>query len=284
MKSLRTTEQDPYVINTAIRKLQEWFNGGRKYLTANTTYYVRTDGSNANDGSANDATHAFLTLQGALDYIKRNIDDRGYTITVSLANGTYSSRTLWGGYWGAITITGSSSAILDCATTDIDTLNLYQCKVTLDGGITIKNSAGGAGLGNAFASGDLADIEIKSVTFGQSQKNHIDVSKASEVFCETAYTISGSAGQSHIEAYNRGGFETYGIYTVTLTGTPNFGTAFAVAGVGGIIINDGVTFSGAATGTRYSAYANGVIETFGSGANYFPGNVAGTTATGGQYN
>jgi hypothetical protein len=42
--------------------------------------------------------------------------------------------------------------------------------------------------------------------------------------------------------------------------------------------------SGGATGKRYVAELNGVINTFGGGANYFPGNVAGTTATGGQYN
>jgi hypothetical protein len=28
---------------------------------------------------------------------------------------------------------------------------------------------------------------------------------------------------------------------------------------------------------------NGIIQTNGAGANYFPGTVAGTTATGGQY-
>jgi hypothetical protein len=44
------------------------------------------------------------------------------------------------------------------------------------------------------------------------------------------------------------------------------------------------TFTGAATGKRYDVTENGVISTAGGGANYFPGNAAGTTATGGQYN
>lgn len=45
----------------------------------------------------------------------------------------------------------------------------------------------------------------------------------------------------------------------------------------------GMTFSGAATGKRYDVATNGVINTNGGGASYFPGNVSGTSATGGQY-
>jgi hypothetical protein len=44
-----------------------------------------------------------------------------------------------------------------------------------------------------------------------------------------------------------------------------------------------VTFSGNATGARYSALLNGVLYTGGGGANYFPGNAAGSTGSGGQY-
>jgi hypothetical protein len=45
-----------------------------------------------------------------------------------------------------------------------------------------------------------------------------------------------------------------------------------------------VTYSGAATGSRYGAALNGVIQTNGGGATYFPGNSAGSTSVGGQYN
>jgi hypothetical protein len=38
-----------------------------------------------------------------------------------------------------------------------------------------------------------------------------------------------------------------------------------------------------ATGTRYNGTLNSVINTFGGGANYFPGNSAGSVATGGVY-
>ena len=53
---------------------------------------------------------------------------------------------------------------------------------------------------------------------------------------------------------------------------------------GGMISAASLTFSGAATGTRYFAALNGIVYTNGGGATYFPGNAAGATATGGQYN
>ena len=72
--------------------------------------------------------------------------------------------------------------------------------------------------------------------------------------------------------------------TVTITGTPGFSGAFAEADDLGFVNYNGPIFSGAATGKRYGATLNGVIDTNGAGATYFPGNVGGTTATGGQYN
>lgn len=43
------------------------------------------------------------------------------------------------------------------------------------------------------------------------------------------------------------------------------------------------TFTNAATGKRYRAEENGIVSTLGGGANFLPGNVAGTTASGGKY-
>ena len=41
----------------------------RQRLMADATFYVRTDGSDSNDGSANDAGHAFGSLSGAWRYL-----------------------------------------------------------------------------------------------------------------------------------------------------------------------------------------------------------------------
>lgn len=71
--------------------------------------------------------------------------------------------------------------------------------------------------------------------------------------------------------------------TVTISGTPAFGSAFAFAWRTGTVDAYNNTYSGAATGVRYNANMNGVIVVGGAGATYLPGNSAGSTATGGQY-
>ena len=67
-----------------------------------------------------------------------------------------------------------------------------------------------------------------------------------------------------------------GDQAVTLNGTPAYGSGFAEVDVGGIIVCPGLTFSGSATGPRYAANTNGVIQTNGGGPNFFPGSSAGT--------
>jgi len=63
--------------------------------------------------------------------------------------------------------------------------------------------------------------------------------------------------------------------TRTLTGTPAFATAFANSTTLGELFFTNITYSGAATGTRYAVAASALINTNGGGANYFPGNAAG---------
>lgn len=69
---------------------------------------------------------------------------------------------------------------------------------------------------------------------------------------------------------------------MTETGTPAF-VNFAASLTGGEVESFGTTWTGSATGSRYTATLNGIINTFGAGATYFPGDSAGSTATGGQY-
>jgi hypothetical protein len=57
--------------------------------TANTTFYVRTDGSDSNDGLTDTAGGAFLTIQKAADVIY-GINWNQYKPTIQVADGTYN--------------------------------------------------------------------------------------------------------------------------------------------------------------------------------------------------
>jgi hypothetical protein len=99
------------------------------------------------------------------------------------------------------------------------------------------------------------------------------------------YQITGGA-QVHAQAAEQGYIEMSSSparhINVQLIGNPNFSAAFVMAGDGGIYAANNV-FTGTATGPRFDAHLKGVIYTGGKGANYFPGSVAGSVSTGGQY-
>ena len=121
---------------------------------------------------------------------------------------------------------------------------------------------------------------------GTNAGHIVSTDTGSYVVITSNYTISGSAAW-HLYSLNCAEIINSTSLTVTLTGTPNFSQYFAVATTcSSLNINSGVSFvfSGLATGTRYIAQQNGSISVAGAGVNYFPGNSAGSTTTGGQYN
>ena len=127
-------------------------------------------------------------------------------------------------------------------------------------------------------------IEVHAVEFGDLGSgglSHVFAEQGGIVRLLQNYTISGSASR-HLRTVQLGQIFAAGL-TVTLTGTPAFGTAYVQAtnlarpGV------NGCTFSGSATGTRHLADALAVIFTNGGGATYLPGNSSGSETNGGRY-
>jgi hypothetical protein len=69
-----------------------------------------------------------------------------------------------------------------------------------------------------------------------------------------------------------------------MSGTLNFSSAFAFADRQAFINAGSASFTGGTiTGKRYSASLLALIYVAGGGASFFPGDSAGTTATGAQY-
>lgn len=271
----------------------------REALTSNRTYYVRKDGSNSNNGLTNTAGGAFLTIQYAHDFITGNLDCNGFVPTIQVGPGTWTEQVslyaVLGGFCGSIV--GDNTTPSNCLMS-ITGNDLNSAAFTTQGpGATWEIS--GFKYTSITAGGALRTFSLGSAIylsgnneFGTLVHQAMQTNSGTAIYTFTIgagplstsdITISGSAS-IHVSV-SFGGVIWYFPSSVTLTGTPAFSTAFATCGSVGYL-QAFVTFTGSATGPRYLVESGGVMQTFGSGANFWPGDVAGsggTTAGGGYY-
>ncbi|MFZ0271007.1 MAG: hypothetical protein WAL34_04070 [Acidobacteriaceae bacterium] len=260
--------------------------GVRTVLTANTTFYVSTSGNDSTGSGTSGAPWA--TIQHAFNYIANDIDLAGYTATVQLADGTYAAAQVsqpWvgGGPANVIlqgnSVTPSNTVITSNSTNSLQAVNTGVGFTYQD--LELANTLAGSSCAFAAYGGQL--IQGPNVVFGAAATCHISIGWNGIFYLAGSYTIAGGAA-THLQCYSNGTIFVGPGITVTLLGTPAFSGAFASVNTGSVFFQTPVaSFSGSATGARYSVGLNGVIMTQGSGVNYLPGNGAGTTATGGQY-
>lgn len=254
-------------------------------LTAARTYYVRTDGSDSNTGLVNSAAGAFLTVQKAID-VAAAINNNGFDITISVVAGTYTAANTFKPFVGSgkiiiqgasldLTSTIISTTSADCFSSPYGHRGVYQLQY-----MKLQTTTGGAGIN---ISGP-ARVLYGNLNFGAVVSNHITAQYGGIVECIANYTISGGGGRHWLATGSGASIVLNSAVTITLSGTPAFSLQFCLTQVNATALVYFATFSGSATGTRYAVLLNGVIYTNGGGANFLPGNVAGSTATGGQYN
>ncbi len=258
---------------------------GREVLTANRTYYVRSDGSDGNTGLANTSGGAFLTIQKAVDTIAGTLDIAGFTVTIQIADGTYTGATTLKnviGYSspGCLVIQGNSTTPANvvisttgatCFTAD----NIPSAWDIKDLKLQTTTSGNGIGVGGAT-------VRFGNVNFGACASSHMSLSNRASIVALSNYAVSGGAA-AHIN--NIGiSFVDVSSRTITFSNTPAI-SYFVICNYAAQAWVHAMTFTNGntVTGTRYIAGSNGVIFTNGGGASYLPGTIAGLTATGGQY-
>lgn len=263
----------------------------RKRLAANLTLYVNdSTGSDSNTGLASNA--AFATVQKAYNVITGTLDLAGYDVTISIADATYDpasgtpiltvSQPWTGG--GTVTLQGNTSTptnVLFSATS----ANCVTVTATLPGSLTFKGIGfASTTSGNAISHGGAGTVNVDNCDFGAVSGGGVHMlaySPSAFIQIASNYTISGGTTGRHWNTQN-GGVISCISKTITITGTPAFGI-FAYASRLSEIEAYSNTYSGSATGTRYLVNNNSVIFTNGAGATALPGDVGGSTATGGQY-
>ena len=216
------------------------------------------------------------------------IDLGGFVVNINVADGTYSSGVVVSGPFtgsGVVQLIGDVASPSSCIISSTSTCIVVELGAVLYvKGFEVTSSGTAVTMVAAIQGGKIfinGNMNIGSAGSGGYQLSAIDT--GSYLSIGSNYTISGG-GAYHLHTDTNGELVYTSGQTVTLTGTPVYSGAFAQALHASNIAANSITYSGSATGVRYSSALNGVIDTFSvASATYFPGNSPGSTATGGQY-
>lgn len=262
----------------------------RKRLDGNTTMYLRTDGNDSNDGTANTAGGAWLTPQGAFDYICRNIDLRGYVLTVQVADGTYTQaggallniNKQWIG-GGSIKFLGNAG---DRTAVKFQTTGSGVALVTW-----------GVGSASGVMSGDfyITNIQLLGAQYGCAHNAigsvfidscdvtgtlaHFTTTLQAHLFVIGTFEILGNS-QFHVYA-NDMSYIGYSPTAVSTASSRSFSVSFVACFLNSFIDYAPVTVSGSGvTGKKYYVDKLSTINASGIAISAFPGTTTGTNQFG----
>jgi len=262
--------------NGALRaRLSDGSVVGRETLTANRTYFVRKDGSDANSGLTNDGHGSFLTIQRAIDEVCK-IDPADYQVTVQIAAGNYQGVMLKKHM-------GAKAPIVNGLI--IDDVQM----VFISGQIQTTYSAGEWSLSNMQVDGivcvGVSTVKLgEGICFGPCSNHQMQALYGGMIIATASYSIVGGPQYgSHAYAISGGIIKTSNC-VVDLSGSVNFSLGFVRSDFGGGYFEmNSMTFIGSATGKRFDLKRGSVCSVFTANLNYFPGNSPGSVETGAVY-
>jgi hypothetical protein len=252
---------------------------GVTVISTPTTYFVRKDGNDANTGLVNSAGGAFLTIARAMKVVATLVLNSN--VTVQVGTGTYTESVNIPSY------TGAGSLILqgDTANKDNVIINPTGVAVTCTGQRAFVRFLKLTATSIQVYCENCGWLGINDLTFGACSDSHIHAAHGGVIDVSGANKIIGAAASCYY-AYPNGSIYLSG-GSLDISTSVAFGNGFASAFYNSLIfVNTAPTFTNAvnATGPRFFSRQNSVIETqSGGGTSFFPGNTAGSTATGGLY-
>ncbi len=286
--------------------LQDVLMGGRQtIMTTDLTLYVRTTGSDVNDGLT--PTTAFATPQAAVNNAYDNLQLNGHALTIDIGPGTFGSMSLGAALVGqrgdyALWFVGAgkgSTTISSPAQACIGMSNGAAGSMT---GMRLTGPTGsgwGDGMGIAChnCTARAYDIDFGPMsTTGQAFGNQVHSAMGASItlgYIDQDYYFTVSGGGARCLAASGGALLQLWNCKFTLTGTPNYLDSFAISAANSTIQSNnvppgtGTVFSGAATGRRYAVDGTSTITTAlrNLDPNFYPGSVGGSVVNSNlQYN
>lgn len=278
------------------------------WLSKPLDIYVATTGSDALDeGRGLAADKPFATLQAALNYASTTYNLYRHSCTIHLAAGDYGRNGIalpaYTTTTGTIFIQGADANDLEATKIGRLTNNYGSAFIVRDLTIIPQNAS-------SFMQGTLArrgEVDLRNVLIDISgvvvengslaaitaeNPGRISISATAEGERNGLYVKVGKVATSSIISANSGVVQFSA--DIHVSGDCTLTNAFASCTNSGLIFsptslaaNPGrhpvVTSSGTITGKRYAVSANGIVNTQGGGQEFFPGTVAGTILSGGQY-
>lgn len=198
---------------------------GREVLASARIYYVHADGSDSNNGLANTAGGAFLTIQHAIDVAALGLDNHGYDVTIHVAAGTYPEspvpRDVVGG--GRIFIVGDGATPSDVviggdafAGTPIANTNYPFFGKYVFANLRLSSNSASA-LGTVNGAG--GQISLGDTTLGLVEINQL-----------------GSSAGVTIRGINGGRFDIIKVKLLSISSSVSFQGVFDAAGKGDIFL------------------------------------------------
>jgi hypothetical protein len=219
-------------------------SGGREVLTANRTYYVRTDGNDSNTGLVDSAGGAFLTIQKAVD-VATSLDLGLFAVTIQVRTGNFNAPVVLKSYIGAgpITIIGDTTTPANVSIA-VTSNHCFAALGTVGkwvlAGIKVATTTSGYGIRNVGS-----DIDINRMEFGACANSHMISQGGSIRTNGDPYRVSGGA-VIHAQPFATGVIDTASS-TVTIVNTPLVNN-WAFCSNGGGLYAYNMTFSGAVAG------------------------------------
>lgn len=254
----------------------------REQLTADRTYYVRTDGNNSNSGLSNSSGGAFATIQKAID-AAASLDLGIFNVIIQIADGTYAGGLALKAAIGAgqVRIQGNDAAPENVVITSTqDSINGLNFGLYRLSGVTLRGT-----VRNIFVEGNNSYLEIGNIRFGAMgasiTSSHCQGSRGATVAAVGALSFTANCATlvwSNLKA------------TVTVRNTQiSFSAGLTVSQHGfrgtvqGLVDAINVSFVGSFTGPRYQVQGLSLLWTNGAGESFIPGSSAGVAESGGVY-